>query len=45
VVFSVVDVIAAMVQQPDHQTARRFWNKLNERLKKAASRLQIVTDW
>jgi len=32
--FSVVDIIAALVQQPDFQTARKYWNKLKERLKK-----------
>ena len=32
--FSVVDIIGALLQQPDHQTARKYWNKLKERLKK-----------
>ena len=32
--FSVVDIIAALLQQPNHQTARKYWNKLRERLKK-----------
>ena len=32
--FSVVDVVAALTQQPDYQTARKYWNKLKERLKK-----------
>jgi hypothetical protein len=32
--FSVVDIIAALVQQPDFQIARKYWNKLKERLKK-----------
>ena len=32
--FSVVDIIAALIQQPDYQTARKYWNKLKERLKK-----------
>jgi hypothetical protein len=32
--FSVVDIIAALVQQLDFQTARKYWNKLKERLKK-----------
>jgi hypothetical protein len=32
--FSVVDVVAALIQQPDYQTARKYWNKLKERLKK-----------
>lgn len=32
--FSVVDIIAALVQQPDHQTARNYWKVLKNRLKK-----------
>jgi len=32
--FSVVDIIAALIGQPDYQTARKYWNKLKERLKK-----------
>ena len=40
--FSVVDVIAALVGQPDYQTARKYWNKLKERLKKEGS--QSVTN-
>ncbi len=35
--FSVVDIIAALIQQPDHQTARKYWNKLKERLRKEGS--------
>ncbi len=35
--FSVVDVVAALIQQPDYQTARKYWNKLKERLKKEGS--------
>jgi len=40
--FSVVDIVAALTQQPDHQTARKYWNKLKERLKKEGS--QTVTN-
>lgn len=40
--FSVVDIVAALLQQPDHQTARKYWNKLKERLKKEGS--QTVTN-
>ncbi len=40
--FSLVDIIAALIQQPDYQTARKYWNKLKERLKKEGS--QSVTD-
>lgn len=32
--FSVVDIIQALTQQPDKLTARKYWNKLKERLKK-----------
>ena len=32
--FSVVDIIAVLLQQSDYQTARKYWNKLKERLKK-----------
>jgi len=35
--FSVVDIIAVLLQQPDYQTARKYWNKLKERLKKEGS--------
>ena len=40
--FSVVDIIAVLIQQPDYQTARKYWNKLKSRLKKEGS--QSVTD-
>lgn len=39
--FSVVDVVQALVQEPDYQTARKYWNKLTERLKNEGS--QVVT--
>jgi len=32
--FSVVDIVQALIQQADYQTARKYWNKLKERLKK-----------
>ncbi len=35
--FSVVDIMAALTQQPDYQTARKYWNKLKERLRKEGS--------
>ena len=35
--FSVVDVIRALIQQPDFQSARKYWNKLKERLNKEGS--------
>ena len=40
--FSVVDIIAALTEQTDYQTARKYWNKLKERLKKEGS--ESVTD-
>jgi hypothetical protein len=40
--FSVVDIIAVLLQQPDYQTARKYWNKLKDRLKKEGS--QSVTN-
>ncbi len=32
--FSVVDIIRTLVQQGSYQAARKYWNKLKERLKK-----------
>jgi hypothetical protein len=32
--FSVVDILAVLTDQADYQTARKYWNKLKERLKK-----------
>jgi DNA-damage-inducible protein D len=40
--FSVVDVVQVLTQQPDYQTARKYWNKLKERLDKEGS--QSVTN-
>jgi hypothetical protein len=40
--FSVVDIIRALLQQPDYQTARKYWNKLKERLNNEGS--QTVTN-
>ena len=40
--FSVIDIVAALIQQPDYQTARKYWNKLKERLKKEGN--ESVTD-
>jgi len=39
--FSVVDIIQALIQQADYQTARKYWNKLAERLKNEGS--EVVT--
>ena len=35
--FSVIDIIQALTQQADYQTARKYWNKLKERLKAEGS--------
>jgi len=35
--FSVVDIVQVLIQQPDYQSARKYWNKLKERLKKEGS--------
>jgi hypothetical protein len=35
--FSVIDIVAVLIQQSDYQTARKYWNKLKERLKKEGS--------
>jgi len=35
--FSVVDIIQVLIQQPEFQKARKYWNKLKERLKKEGS--------
>ncbi|MDO8302642.1 MAG: BRO family protein [Sedimentisphaerales bacterium] len=35
--FSVVDIIQVLTQQSDYQTARKYWNKLKERLGKEGS--------
>ena len=36
-----VDIVQVLTQQPDYQTARKYWNKLKERLSKEGS--QSVT--
>jgi hypothetical protein len=38
----VVDIVQVLTQQPDSTTARKYWNKLKERLKKEGS--QLVTN-
>ena len=40
--FSVVDIVQALTEQSDFQTARKYWNKLKERLTKEGS--QLVTN-
>ncbi|MDD4929506.1 MAG: Bro-N domain-containing protein [Gallionella sp.] len=40
--FSVIDIIQVLTQQSDYQTARKYWNKLKERLDREGS--QLVTN-
>ena len=40
--FSVVDVCAVLTDQPDYDTARKYWNKVKERLVKEGSQLVTV---
>lgn len=40
--FSVVDIIAVLIQQPNHQAARNYWKVLKNRLRKEGS--QTVTN-
>jgi hypothetical protein len=40
--FSVVDIVQVLTQQPDDTTARKYWNKLKERLNREGS--QLVTN-
>ena len=40
--FSVIDIIAALTDQSDFQIARKYWNKLSERLKNEGS--EVVTN-
>ena len=35
--FSVVDIVAALIQQPDYQAARNYWKVLKNRLNKEGS--------
>jgi len=37
--FSVVDIVAALIQQPDYQAARKYWKVLKGRLAKEGSEL------
>ena len=40
--FSVVDIVQVLTDQPDDLAARKYWNKLKQRLKAEGS--QLVTD-
>ena len=37
--FSVVDVVGVLAESPDYQTARKYWNKLKQRLGDEGSEL------
>jgi hypothetical protein len=40
--FSIVDVVGALTEQNDYEKARKYWNKLKQRLKEEGS--QLVTN-
>ncbi len=40
--YSVIDIIAVLTEQEDFQTARKYWNKLSQRLKEEGS--EVVTN-
>ena len=40
--FSVIDIIAVLTEQDDAQTARKYWNKLSQRLREEGS--EVVTN-
>ncbi|MBQ9332918.1 MAG: hypothetical protein IJS12_01125 [Lachnospiraceae bacterium] len=40
--FSVVDVVGVLTEQIDYEKARKYWNKLKQRLKEEGS--QLVTN-
>ncbi len=41
--FSVIDIVQVLTQQADYQTARKYWNKLKQRLGKEGN-WQLVTN-
>ena len=40
--FSIVDVVGALTEQVDYEKARKYWNKLKQRLNEEGS--QLVTN-
>ena len=40
--FSIVDIVAILTEQLDYQKARKYWNKLSQRLKEEGS--EVVTN-
>lgn len=41
--FSIVDIIAVLTEQEDFQTARKYWNKLAQRLREEGN--ESVTNY
>lgn len=37
--FSIVDVVGVLTDSPDHNTGRKYWNKLKQHLKEECSEL------
>ena len=37
--FSVVDIVSVLADSKDYQTARKYWNKLKQRLSEEGSEL------
>ena len=40
--FSVIDIVAVLIEQEEFQTARKYWNKLSQRLRDEGS--EVVTN-
>ena len=40
--YSIVDIIAVLTEQEDHLKARKYWNKLSQRLREEGS--EVVTN-
>ncbi|PIZ51738.1 hypothetical protein COY27_02600 [Candidatus Woesearchaeota archaeon CG_4_10_14_0_2_um_filter_33_13] len=40
--YSVVDIVAILIEQEDFQTARKYWNKLSQRIREEGS--EVVTN-
>ena len=40
--YSIVDIVAVLTDQEDFQTARKYWNKLGQRLREEGS--EVVTN-
>ena len=40
--YSVIDIIAILIEQEDFQTSRKYWNKLSQRLREEGS--EVVTN-